>query len=60
MSVRFRYGRERTQPQRRVTPEEAGSLIKEAAEKLGVEEKEVDHAIWGYASNDEGLKVSPK
>ncbi|WP_144671575.1 hypothetical protein [Arthrobacter sp. U41] len=44
---------------RRVTSEFAGSLVKEAAEKLCVEEKGLDHAIWSYASTTR-LKGMPK
>lgn len=35
---------------RRVSSEGGGGLIKEAAQKLGVNEKTLDHAIWSYAS----------
>lgn len=34
----------------RVSSEDAGRLVKEAAQKLGVDEKTLDHAIWNYAS----------
>ena len=44
---------------RRVRSEFAGALVKEAAKKLGVDEKELDHAIWSYASTT-GLKVMPE
>ncbi|SDT59168.1 hypothetical protein SAMN04489743_3795 [Pseudarthrobacter equi] len=40
---------------RRISSEAAGGLVKEAAQKLGVNEKTLDHAIWGYASAT-GLK----
>lgn len=36
--------------QRRVSSERASALVKEAAKKLDVEEKELDHAIWSHAS----------
>lgn len=45
--------------QRRVTAECAGALVKEAAKKLDVDEKELDHAIWSYASTT-GLKGMPE
>lgn len=35
---------------RRVSSDGAGGLVKEAAQKLGVDEKTLDHAIWSYAS----------
>jgi hypothetical protein len=45
--------------ERRVSSEAAGGLVKEAAQKLGVDEKVLDHAIWSYASTT-GLKnMSP-
>lgn len=44
--------------QRPVSNKEAGALVRAAAEKLEVEEKELDHAIWGYASTG-GLKATP-
>jgi hypothetical protein len=43
---------------RRVLSEIAGSLVKEAAEKLGVGQKELDHAIWSYSSTTR-LKSMP-
>ena len=43
---------------RRVLSEGAGGLVKEAAQKLGVDETTVDHAIWSYASTT-GLKNMP-
>ena len=36
--------------QRRVSSERAGALVNQAAKELAVEEKELDHAIWSYAS----------
>ena len=45
--------------QRRVPSEFAGSLVKEAAENLGLGQKELDHAIWSYASTT-GLKGVPE
>jgi hypothetical protein len=39
----------------RVSSERAGELVKEAAQKLGIAERELDHAIWSYASTT-GLK----
>lgn len=45
--------------QRRVLSEFAGALVKEAAQKLGVGQKELDHAIWSYASTT-GLKGMPE
>jgi hypothetical protein len=45
--------------QGRVTSERAGALVKEAAEKLDLEQKELDHAIWSYASTT-GLKGMPE
>jgi hypothetical protein len=33
-----------------VKPGEAGALVKEAANKLDVKEKDLDHAIWSYGS----------
>lgn len=44
--------------QRRVSAQEAGLLVKEAAQKLGETEKDLDHAIWSYASAT-GLKGMP-
>ena len=41
--------------QRPVSNEEAGALVEEAAQKLEVTEKSLDHAIWSYASTG-GLK----
>lgn len=41
---------------RRVSAEDAGRLVKEAAQKLGVDEKTLDHAIWSHASTT-GLKI---
>jgi hypothetical protein len=35
---------------RRVSYEFAGAQVKEAAKKLRIDEKELDHAIWSYAS----------
>lgn len=43
---------------RRVRSQFAGALVKEAANKLDVDEKELDHAIWSYASTT-GLKGMP-
>lgn len=43
---------------RRVRSEFAHARVKEAAKKLGVDEKELDHAIWSYASTT-GLKGMP-
>ncbi|MDR6793612.1 hypothetical protein J2X12_003109 [Pseudarthrobacter oxydans] len=43
---------------RRVSSAGAGRLVKEAAQKLGVDEKTLDHAIWSYASTT-GLKNMP-
>jgi hypothetical protein len=43
---------------RRVSSEGAGGLVKEAARKLGVDEKTLDHAIWSHASTT-GLKNMP-
>lgn len=45
--------------QRGVTSEFAGTLVKDAAEKLDVGQKELDHAIWSYASTT-GLKDMPE
>ena len=45
--------------QRGVPSDEAGALVKEAAKKLDVDEKELDHAIWSYASTT-GLKGIPE
>jgi hypothetical protein len=42
----------------RVSPERAGGLVKEVAQKLDVDEKTLDHAIWSYASTT-GLKGMP-
>lgn len=44
---------------RRVTPERAGALVKDAADKLGIGQTELDHAIWSYASTT-GLKGMPE
>ncbi|MEC5182335.1 hypothetical protein [Arthrobacter sp. CG_A4] len=44
---------------RRVPSEFAGALVKEAAGKLYVGQKELDHAIWSYASTT-GLKDMPE
>ncbi|TLM82669.1 hypothetical protein FDW83_11995 [Pseudarthrobacter sp. NamE2] len=35
---------------RQVSSKEAGLLVKEAADKLGVAKRTLDHAIWGYVS----------
>ncbi|MCW2950720.1 MAG: hypothetical protein JWN41_1733 [Thermoleophilia bacterium] len=43
---------------RRVSSEDAGRLVKEAAQNLGVDEKTLDHAMWSYASTT-GLKIMP-
>lgn len=43
----------------RMAPNRAGALVKEAAEKLGVHQKSLDHAIWSYASTTR-LKNMPK
>lgn len=45
--------------QRRVSSKFAASLVKAAAEKLGVGQKELDHAIWSCASTT-GLKDMPE
>jgi len=37
--------------QRRLPSERAGALVNEAAESLEVKPKELDHAIWSYASS---------
>ncbi|WP_302646256.1 hypothetical protein [Arthrobacter sp. 24S4-2] len=37
----------------------AGAMVKEAAEKLGEEQKELDHAIWSFASTTR-LKSTPE
>lgn len=42
----------------RVPSKRAGALVKMAAQKLGVTERELDHAIWSYASTT-GLKDMP-
>lgn len=34
----------------RVPSQRASGLVKEAAQKLDVDEKKLDHAIWSYAS----------
>jgi hypothetical protein len=44
---------------RRVHSEFAGALVKRAAEKLNKGQKELDHAIWSYASTT-GLKGMPE
>lgn len=44
---------------RRVHSEFAGALVKEAAKKLDEGPKELDHAIWSYASTT-GLKDMPE
>lgn len=44
---------------RRVPSEYAGALVKEAAKKLGVGQKDLDHALWSYASTT-GLKAMPE
>lgn len=44
--------------QRPVSNEEAGALVKEAAQELGVAERALDHAIWSYASTG-GVKSAP-
>lgn len=43
---------------RRVSFEGAGGLVKEAAQKLDVDETTLDHAIWSYASTT-GLRNMP-
>jgi hypothetical protein len=43
---------------RGVSSDEVSTLVKEAAGKLSVSEKKLDHAIWGYASAT-GLKGMP-
>jgi hypothetical protein len=43
---------------RRVSSDRAGVLVKDAAQKSGVDEKTLDHAIWNYASTT-GLKNMP-
>jgi hypothetical protein len=45
--------------QRRVSSEEARVLVKEAAHKLDVDQRKLDHAIWSYASTT-GLKSMPE
>jgi len=45
--------------QRPVSSEEAGHLVKQAAEKLGVSARALDHAIWSYASTG-ALRAIPK
>lgn len=44
--------------QQRVSAAQASELVKKAAQKLGVDQKELDHAIWNYASTT-GLKSMP-
>ncbi|TDT79344.1 hypothetical protein DFO47_105140 [Arthrobacter sp. AG258] len=43
--------------QRSVSTEEAGALVKVAAQELEVTEKSLDHAIWSYASTG-GLRIN--
>lgn len=45
--------------QRGVPSDDAGALVKEAAHKLGVDQKKLDHAIWSYASSTR-LKDMPE
>lgn len=44
--------------QHSVSSEYAGALVKEAAEKLDVDQKKLDHALWSYASTT-GLDDMP-
>jgi hypothetical protein len=45
--------------QRNVSSDEAGALIKEAANKLDVRETKLDYAVWNYASTTR-LETMPK
>ncbi|MEV7573331.1 hypothetical protein AB0P28_09570 [Pseudarthrobacter sp. NPDC089323] len=44
--------------QQRVSAAQASELVKKAAQNLGVDQKELDQAIWNYASTT-GLKSIP-
>jgi hypothetical protein len=44
---------------RRVQPDFAGSLVKDAAIELDVKQRELDHAIWSYASRTKLVDMPP-